>query len=613
MLTVLAVAVVASFVIGVGRGAVAISPGEVLRILAQRLFGWRIGGEIEMQKDAVLWTIRLPRVLLSLSVGAALGVSGAALQGVFRNPLADPGLIGVSSGAALGAVAAIVGGFTAFGMWSIPFCAFVGSMAATLVVFSMAHRNGRVEVVTLVLCGVAINALSGAGIGLLTSIANDRQLRDVSFWQLGSVGGATWPTIRAVLPFVVVALVVLPRKARHLDLLVLGEREARHLGVNVERTRLVVIVLCALACGAAVAVAGILGFVGLIVPPPRAPRERTRTPRAAAGQCPGRRGDAHVRRPDRPHRGRAPRDPARRHDRTAGRSGVPLPHPPEPARVRRVRMSTVVDGTRTGVSVCAQNVSVRIGAKTILDDVSLTLRPGEVTALVGPNGAGKSTLLAVLAGDLQPTAGTATLDGVAIRGMKPLELARARSVLPQHTKTLFSFEARAVVEMGRFPWNDRSDDDHFVEAALDRVGARHLSDRSFPTLSGGEQTLVNLARILAQQTAVVLLDEPTAALDLGHQELVLTIARELADAGRTVVVVLHELNLAARYAERVVVLHAGRIVADATPAEALIAEHISVIYGHPVAVIDHPLLPGRRLVLPAPPPPSTHTENGIPQ
>ena len=254
-----------SFVVGVGWGAVAIGPDEVLRVLAKRLFAWRIGGDVELQKDAVLWTIRLPRVLLSLSVGSALGVSGAALQGVFRNPLADPGLIGVSSGAALGAVAAIVGGFSAFGLWSVPFAAFLGSILATLLVFSMAHRNGRVEVVTLVLCGVAINALSGAGIGLLTSIANDRQLREVSFWQLGSVGGATWETIRAIVPFVLIALLILPRLARRLDLLVLGEREARHLGVNVERTRLTVIVLCGLACGAAVAVAGILSFVGLIV------------------------------------------------------------------------------------------------------------------------------------------------------------------------------------------------------------------------------------------------------------------------------------------------------------------------------------------------------------
>jgi iron complex transport system permease protein len=258
-------AVVVAFLLGVGRGAVDIAPTSVVKILLHRLFGFD-NASIDAQQDAVLWTIRLPRVLLSLLVGAALGVSGAALQGVFRNPLADPGLIGVSSGGAVGAVAAIVSGFAAFGRWSIPVAAFGGAIVTTVLVFRMASRDGRVEVVTLVLCGVAVNAIAGAAIGLLVSVADDTELRDVSFWQLGSVGGATWETVAVIAPFVVVALVAIPLKARQLDLFVLGEREARHLGVRVERTRLVTIVLAALSCGASVAVAGILGFVGLIVP-----------------------------------------------------------------------------------------------------------------------------------------------------------------------------------------------------------------------------------------------------------------------------------------------------------------------------------------------------------
>jgi iron complex transport system permease protein len=261
----LTVAVIAAAILGVGRGAIAISPAEIFAVFSHRS-GLGIGPAPDAQKDAVLWSIRLPRVVLSLLVGAALGVSGASLQGVFRNPLADPGLIGVSSGAALGAVSAIVSGFAPFGLWSLPIAAFVGALIVSVSVFAVANRNGRVEVVTLVLCGVAVNALAGAGIGLLTSIATDAELRDVSFWQLGSVGGATWPFVSACAPFVLAAIVVLPMKARHLDLLVLGEREARHLGVPVERTRLLVIGLAALATGASVAVAGILGFVGLVVP-----------------------------------------------------------------------------------------------------------------------------------------------------------------------------------------------------------------------------------------------------------------------------------------------------------------------------------------------------------
>lgn len=287
LLVALVAALLASVLVGVGMGAVHISPWEVIRILARRLLQVRLGGAVEPQLDAVLWTIRLPRIVLAVLVGAALGVSGAALQGVFRNPLADPALIGVSSGAALGAVAAIVLGADALGLWTLPVAAFVGAVAMAVVVFAIAHREGRVEVVTLVLCGVAVNALSGAGIGLLITVADDAQLRDISFWQLGSVGGATWTFVGACAPFVLLALVALPRQARRLDLLVLGEREARHLGVAVERTRFTVIALAALATGAAVAVAGILGFVGLVVPHlvrlVAGPSHRTLLPASAVG------------------------------------------------------------------------------------------------------------------------------------------------------------------------------------------------------------------------------------------------------------------------------------------------------------------------------------------
>ncbi len=261
----LGVALAVSFLAAVGIGAVPINPATTLRILGHRLAGLSSNG-IDPQLDAVLWTIRLPRVLLAMLVGAALGVSGAALQGVFRNPLADPALIGVSSGAAVGAIGAIVLGAGALGYWTLPVAAFGGGVAAAFAVYGLAQREGRVEPVTLVLCGVAMNAMCGAAIGLLISVADDAQLRDISFWQLGSVGAATWELVRVCAPFVAGALIFLPSRAKALDLFVLGEREARHLGVDVEKTRLVVIGLAALATGACVAVAGILGFVGLIVP-----------------------------------------------------------------------------------------------------------------------------------------------------------------------------------------------------------------------------------------------------------------------------------------------------------------------------------------------------------
>ena len=271
-----------------------------------------------------------------------------------------------------------------------------------------------------------------------------------------------------------------------------------------------------------------------------------------------------------------------------------------PEHVRSDSLRPNFRGT-TSFPLRCEGASVTIANRKIVDNVSVRFMAGEVTALVGPNGAGKSTLLSVLSGDRAPTTGTVRLNETPIGSYAPMALAQQRSVLPQHTNTLFTFTAHEVVAMGRFPWDGpAADDSAIADDCLERVHAHHLRDRSFPTLSGGEQALVNLARILAQDCAVVFLDEPTAALDIGHQELALSVAANLADEGRTVVLVAHDLNLAARYAHRVLVLDAGQLVADGAPMEALDSTLLSRLYRHPVVVLDHPFLPGRPLVLPAP-------------
>lgn len=248
-----------------GLGAVPISPAQIAAILLAKT-GIAIDVAYSQQQEAVLLAIRIPRVLLGTLVGAGLAVSGATLQAVFRNPLADPALVGVSSGAVLGAVAAIILGVSALGLWTLPVAAFLGGLAATTVIYRFARRGGRTEVTTLLLAGLAMNALLAAMIGLLIQQATDPQLRTIVFWQLGSVGGATWPTLLAAAPFLALAVVLLPRLARPLNLLLLGESEARHLGVDTERVKLQAVALAALATGAAVAFAGIVGFVGLVVP-----------------------------------------------------------------------------------------------------------------------------------------------------------------------------------------------------------------------------------------------------------------------------------------------------------------------------------------------------------
>jgi iron complex transport system permease protein len=270
LLPALSAALLAVVVLNMGAGAVAISPVEVAAIAAGRL-GLDLDVAVTAQQAAVLTAVRAPRVVLAALVGAVLAVSGAALQGVFRNPLADPSVIGVSSGAAVGAVAAIVLGAGALGAGLLgpattPVAAFLGALLAALAVYAMSRHQRRTETVTMVLTGVAVSAICGALVGLLTFLADDAQLRSIVFWTLGSVGGATWPTVAAVVPMLAACVLILPLTGRALNALVLGEREARHVGVDTERVRLAVVALAALGTGAAVSIAGIIGFVGLVVP-----------------------------------------------------------------------------------------------------------------------------------------------------------------------------------------------------------------------------------------------------------------------------------------------------------------------------------------------------------
>ncbi len=259
-------------VLALGIGAVAITPGQTLAILGAQV-GVALPWEFSAQQQAVLLTIRAPRIVLGVLIGAGLAASGAALQGLFRNPLADPGLIGVSSGAALAAVAMIVLGLPALAtisgdlaIYALPVAAFGGGILATLLVGWLSHHDGRAQVATVLLAGIAINALAGAGTGLLTTLADDEQLRTLTFWSLGSLGGATWREVVATAPLMVLALALIAGCARTLNALLLGDREAGHLGFAVERTKRVLMAAAALAVGSAVAAAGIIGFIGLVVP-----------------------------------------------------------------------------------------------------------------------------------------------------------------------------------------------------------------------------------------------------------------------------------------------------------------------------------------------------------
>ncbi|MFD1261217.1 FecCD family ABC transporter permease [Entomomonas asaccharolytica] len=223
------------------------------------------------QNSLVIWQIRMPRTLLGVMAGAVLAICGVAMQGLFRNPLADPGLIGVSSGAALGAGIAIVFGASltiplVIEPYLLSIFAFLGGIVVTWLVYRLGLRNGRTDVATMLLAGVAITALSGAGIGLLAYIADDSMLRKLTFWNMGSLNGAIYPNLWPLLIVTIAICIFLPFRANGLNALLLGESEARHLGVNVERIKVELIVCTALGVGTAVAATGMIGFIGLVVP-----------------------------------------------------------------------------------------------------------------------------------------------------------------------------------------------------------------------------------------------------------------------------------------------------------------------------------------------------------
>lgn len=257
----LAGALCLAVVVALATGAVPLPPGRILAALA---------GDAPARDVAIVHALRLPRTLAAALIGAVLGVGGAVMQGMFRNPLADPGLLGVSAGGAMGAVATIVLGAALLPEWARPhagaIAAFAGALSVTLIVQRLATVEGRVLIGAMLLAGIVFNALAGAVTGAMIFAADDMQLRDILFWTMGSVAGATHAKLALVAVASLPLLIAAPLLSRALNALILGEREALTLGIPVERVKRLAVVLVALAVGASVAVAGMIAFVGVVAP-----------------------------------------------------------------------------------------------------------------------------------------------------------------------------------------------------------------------------------------------------------------------------------------------------------------------------------------------------------
>jgi iron complex transport system permease protein len=265
-----AVLLAAMAVLSLSVGATGVSLDALPSVIAD-LFA--TSGADAARDRLILIDIRMPRTLLAMFVGTALAVSGAMMQGLFRNPLADPGVIGVSAGAALAAVCVIALGHgiaapavELLGIYAVPIAAFAGGLAATMLLVAIAARHGQLMIGTLLLAGIAIAAMAQSLLGLIAFASDDRALRDLTLWTLGSLAGASWTKVLAIAPFGALLLVLVPRLVRGLNGLLFGEAEAFYLGIEVERTKRLVVVATAACVGAAVAVAGIIGFLGIVVP-----------------------------------------------------------------------------------------------------------------------------------------------------------------------------------------------------------------------------------------------------------------------------------------------------------------------------------------------------------
>lgn len=255
-----------------GLGAMDIPVRSVLLILGKKA-GMLNNVGVDEQYEAVLTIVRIPRLLLGILTGAALGVSGAAIQAIFRNPLAEPGFVGISAGASL--VSAIIialeisllaGLSELLGQYLLVAGAFAGAGIAAMLVYRLSKSDGKPNVATMLLAGIAINALAGAMTGLITYTSNEQQLRTITFWMLGSLAGAGWTTVACVAPFIICSLILLPLQGKMLNAFVLGESQADQLGIRTSRIKRRIVLLSTLAVGSAVSVTGIIGFVGLLVP-----------------------------------------------------------------------------------------------------------------------------------------------------------------------------------------------------------------------------------------------------------------------------------------------------------------------------------------------------------
>lgn len=513
----------------------------------------------------ILWTIRAPRAVSAALVGAALGMAGAVMQGLLRNPLADPGVLGVSALSAMTASLTIAAGFATI-PGAVELAALAGALAAGVLVVGLAARLRTPE--TLILFGVALSAAGGALTALVFNLsASPVATAEVLNWLMGSVANRDWRDIAAAAVPAVLGGALCARAAVGLRMLTLGEEAAALSGLPMARLRMFAVAGAALLTGAAVAIAGVIGFVGLAAP--HLVRRgvdddpaRVLAPSALAGAIlPGRR---RSRRAAGSHRGRAEAGCGDRSDRRAGVRARGLARGAELARV--TPPLELIDA------------EVNVAGRRVLRAVSLEVLPGEVLGVVGANGSGKTTLLRAALGLTPLRRGEARLAGRAVSGLSDAERAARAGYLPQERRVGWNMPAAAIAALGAIHLSPAQASQRAAEA-LELVGLAHLAGRGVLDMSGGERARVLVARLLVTGAPLLVADEPTAGLDPEAQFRIMQILVDRTAAGAAIVVTLHDLTLAARMCDRIAVLADGGLVALGSPAVALSSHTLQAAFG----------------------------------
>ncbi len=522
---------------------------------------------------AVVWgELRLPRTLIAALCGGALAAAGVVSQGLFRNALASPAVLGTSSGGGFGAVLAFYGGAALHHWYSLPLAAFVGALLVTALVIILAQRCLIASTEHLLLAGFAINTFCGAltSFVIFLLIEEHYRISSVLHWLFGGFDGKGWPHIPLLLLPCLVGIMLCYRICVRLDALCLREEVARSLGINLVRLRVVAIVAIALLIGSTVAVAGALPFVGLMIP----------------HVCRMFYGAGHrnllgksilngmsftllvdvltrwlggVRELDAGIITALLGGPffllvllqQNRH-----RAYVAAPHTP-PSHVHAATLSLSPPHTPC-LKLELKNLQATLGARKILSPFSCVLAGQKFISVLGCNGAGKTTLLRCLVG--LAGEGQVLMQGQALTTMTAGSRARLLTWIPESQLPVFAFSVYEVVLLGRYAWHQgtpRAHDHAHTEATLQLLGLQNFRGRAVNTLSAGERQRVLLARGLNSGSPLLVIDEPTAALDHQQEQLVLRWLHQLTRQGYTVIAALHNLQLAQHYSDSVVHIEAG--------------------------------------------------------